>query len=416
LNFFNTLNVQEVDNYYSRLPLKYKRDVLSHSNIHLKTEIINLISNKDINNIYKIIKKLDLDEIADILLDFEEDKRNDILAKFSRKKESNLKKLLIYPEDTAGGRMTKDYFTTYPTSSVSEVKEKLKNTENIHSLLYIYVVNNNKILKGVLSLHDLLLAADSDSMKDIMTEEVIKANVYTDQEEVANIIEKYDFFALPVVNNRNKLIGMVTSDDIIDVIREEELEDAYKAIGVEEEDIYTKNILNVAKMRLPWLITTFFGSMLSASLLSLFKATLHEVIILTSFIPVITAMGGNIGTQTATIVVRGMAIGFINFDKLKKTLLRELAVAFIMSIAVATIISSIAVVWYGKFILGIILGISMVLGITASSFIGTIIPFMFKKFDIDPAIATGPFVTTTNDAIGIIIYLSLATLFLNYLG
>ncbi|HMA68236.1 MAG TPA: magnesium transporter [Candidatus Mcinerneyibacterium sp.] len=415
LEFFNKLNDDKIEKIYDKLPVNFQREILEHSNIHLQSFLINILNQKNEKYIYKIIKKMDLDDIADILLDIYEEKRLKILTNFPRKKKNNLAALLKYPEDTAGGIMTKDYFFVYKNLKVKDVKNDLKKTENIHSLLYAYVVDRSMKLIGVLSLHDLLLAENSDSISDIMTSDVISVKAERDQEKVAELIEKYDFFALPVVNGRNKLIGMVTSDDIIDVIREEESEDIYKAIGIEEENLYTKNTFKVAKMRLPWLITTFFGSMLSASLLTLFKSTLHQVIVLTSFIPVITAMGGNIGTQTATIVVRGMAIGFINLEKIKKTLLRELKVAFLMSIVVAFIISTISYVWHGKIMLGVILGISMILGITTASLIGTVIPFMFKKLDIDPAIATGPFVTTTNDATGIIIYLTLAKLFITYL-
>ena len=415
LEFFNKLNDDKIEKIYDKLPVNFQREILEHSNIHLQSFLIHILNQKNEKYIYKIIKKMDLDDIADILLDIYEEKRLKILTNFPRKKKNNLAALLKYPEDTAGGIMTKDYFFVYKNLKVKDVKNDLKKTENIHSLLYAYVVDRSMKLIGVLSLHDLLLAENSDSISDIMTSDVISVKAERDQEKVAELIEKYDFFALPVVNGRNKLIGMVTSDDIIDVIREEESEDIYKAIGIEEENLYTKNTFKVAKMRLPWLITTFFGSMLSASLLTLFKSTLHQVIVLTSFIPVITAMGGNIGTQTATIVVRGMAIGFINLEKIKKTLLRELKVAFLMSIVVAFIISTISYVWHGKIMLGVILGISMILGITTASLIGTVIPFMFKKLDIDPAIATGPFVTTTNDATGIIIYLTLAKLFITYL-
>jgi len=415
LEFFNKLNDDKIEKIYDKLPVNFQREILEHSNIHLQSFLINILNQKNEKYIYKIIKKMDLDDIADILLDIYEEKRLKILTNFPRKKKNNLAALLKYPEDTAGGIMTKDYFFVYKNLKVKDVKNDLKKTENIHSLLYAYVVDRSMKLIGVLSLHDLLLAENSDSISDIMTSDVISVKAERDQEKVAELIEKYDFFALPVVNGRNKLIGMVTSDDIIDVIREEESEDIYKAIGIEEENLYTKNTFKVAKMRLPWLITTFFGSMLSASLLTLFKSTLHQVIVLTSFIPVITAMGGNIGTQTATIVVRGMANGFINVEKIKKTLLRELKVAFLMSIVVAFIISTISYVWHGKIMLGVILGISMILGITTASLIGTVIPFMFKKLDIDPAIATGPFVTTTNDATGIIIYLTLAKLFITYL-
>jgi len=415
LEFFNKLNDDKIEKIYDKLPVNFQREILEHSNIHLQSFLINILNQKNEKYIYKIIKKMVLDDIADILLDIYEEKRLKILTNFPRKKKNNLAALLKYPEDTAGGIMTKDYFFVNKDLKVKDVKNDLKKTQNIHSLLYAYVVDRSMKLIGVLSLHDLLLAENSDSISDIMTSDVISVKAERDQEKVAELIEKYDFFALPVVNGRNKLIGMVTSDDIIDVIREEESEDIYKAIGIEEENLYTKNTFKVAKMRLPWLITTFFGSMLSASLLTLFKSTLHQVIVLTSFIPVITAMGGNIGTQTATIVVRGMAIGFINLEKIKKTLLRELKVAFLMSVVVAFIISTISYVWHGKIMLGVILGISMILGITTASLIGTVIPFMFKKLDIDPAIATGPFVTTTNDATGIIIYLTLAKLFLNYL-
>ena len=173
--------------------------------------------------------------------------------------------------------------------------------------------------------------------------------------------------------------------------------------------------MRVARIRLPWLITTFFGSMLSAAILSAFNRTLQEIVILTSFVPVITAMGGNIGTQTATIVVRGLAVGYLNIGKLKATVLREISVAAIMGIVVGFIVSVIAVLWHGQPLLGVILGLSMVSAIIVASLIGSFAPFIFERLNIDPAIAAGPLVTTANDATGIVVYLGLATLMLQWL-
>ncbi|HHF52153.1 MAG TPA: magnesium transporter, partial [Candidatus Aminicenantes bacterium] len=177
----------------------------------------------------------------------------------------------------------------------------------------------------------------------------------------------------------------------------------------------TKNVFRVARLRLPWLITTFFGSMLSAAILSAFNRTLQEIIILTSFVPVITAMGGNIGSQTATIIVRGLAVGYINTGKLKNTLLREIGVASVMGFVVGLIVSLIAILWHGQPLLGLILGLSMISAIIVASMTGSIAPFLFEKLKIDPAIAAGPLVTTANDATGIAIYLGLATLLLKWI-
>ncbi|HDS03468.1 MAG TPA: magnesium transporter [Firmicutes bacterium] len=413
---FDQLEQAEIEGLYHAFPTGMKGELLIYAGPTLLPVLISILkSSYGEKEIAEILKDISDDDVTDILLEFPEEQRNAILTYFPFQDRKEISHLIVYPEDSAGGIMTTEYFAVKDHLTVREVKQRLKTTEEIESLLYVYVLDREGKLKGVCSLHDLLLAFDEETMSMIMTQDVIFVNCLEDQESVAKIVEKYDLFAIPVTDDQRHLLGIITADDIMDVIREEHTEDLYKTVGTAEDEIYTKNVMRVARIRLPWLITTFFGSMLSAAILSAFNRTLQEIVILTSFVPVITAMGGNIGTQTATIVVRGLAVGYLNIGKLKATVLREISVAAIMGVVVGFIVSAIAVLWHGQPLLGVILGLSMVSAIIVASLIGSFAPFIFERLHIDPAIAAGPLVTTANDATGIVIYLGLATLMLQWL-
>ena len=415
-DIFDQLDDEQVTRLYKRFPPEIKGELLTYAGPALIPVLISVLdeyySDKEIA---EILSDVSDDDVTDILLEFPKEKRDSILGYFSTQDRKDIKNLIVYPEDSAGGIMTTDFFAVRDVLNVREVKLQLKNTEDIESLLYIYILDKQDRLEGVCSLHDILLAFDDEKISQVMTREVIHVNCFEDQESVAKVVEKYDLFAVPVTDDKMHLLGIITADDIIDVIREEHTEDIYKTVGAVEDELYTKNVFRVARLRLPWLITTFFGSMLSAAILSAFNRTLQEIIILTSFVPVITAMGGNIGSQTATIIVRGLAVGYINTGKLKNTLLREIGVASVMGFVVGLIVSLIAILWHGQPLLGLILGLSMISAIIVASMTGSIAPFLFEKLKIDPAIAAGPLVTTANDATGIAIYLGLATLLLKWI-
>jgi magnesium transporter len=251
-----------------------------------------------------------------------------------------------------------------------------------------------------------------------MNSEVISVTTDTDQEEVAKLVTRYNLLAIPVVDSDNKLAGIITFDDVIDVVREEATEDILKMAGAgtpEEEFFLHTSSLNAARYRLPWLLTTLFGTMITASIVWFFRFALHEVIALVTFMPVIAAMGGNVGVQSSTIVVRGLATGRIDLANLWKVVLREMRVGILMALACGFTLTLVAYIWHAHLMLGLVLGAAMFFAITVAAIMGTLVPVVLKKLNFDPAISSGPFVTTANDITGLVIYLGLATYLLQYL-
>jgi magnesium transporter len=233
---------------------------------------------------------------------------------------------------------------------------------------------------------------------------------------VAHLVAKYDILAIPVVDDGNKLMGIITVDDVIDVMRQEATEDMFKMAGASEEELlYGYKSFKIARLRLPWLVTNLFGGVITGYLMWRFKVTLKEVIALISFIPVITGMGGNVGGQSATIVVRGFATGRIDFSTLRQVFYKEVRVGLIMGTVCGTVTGLIAFFWHHNPYLGLVVGLAMVTAMTVAASMGVIATSFFKKIGIDPAIASSPFVQTANDITGILIYFGTATLFINHL-
>ena len=249
-----------------------------------------------------------------------------------------------------------------------------------------------------------------------MSTNVMRVRTDMDQEEVADLVAKYNILAIPVVDDQGKLLGLITVDDVIDVMRDEATEDILRMAGTtEEEMLLGYNSLRIARLRLPWLLTTLVGGVVTGSLMWYFKATLQQAIMLISFIPVITGMGGNVGSQTSTILVRGFATGRVDFSMLRRIFLKELRVGLIMGIVCGLTIATVATVWHHNPYFGIVVGVAMVNAITLAACMGVVVTAFFKKVGIDPAIASSPIVQTVNDITGILIYFSTATLFLPYL-
>jgi magnesium transporter len=283
-------------------------------------------------------------------------------------------------------------------------------------VFYVYVTDDYNHLVGVLSLRQLLTVPPSALLKDIMTTDVISVRTDIDQEEVAQLVAKYNILAIPVVDEGNKLMGIITVDDVIDVMREEATEDIYKMAGSSDEELlYGYKSFKIARLRLPWLITNLFGGVITGYLMWQFKVTLKEVIALISFIPVITGMGGNVGGQSATIVVRGFATGRIDVNTMRQVFLKELRVGLIMGVVCGFTIGVVAFGWHHNPYLGLVVGLAMVTAMTVAAAMGVLAPAFFKKLGVDPAIASTPFVQTANDITGILIYFGTATIFLDYL-
>jgi len=366
--------------------------------------------------ITEILQEMPYDDAVDIIRNMPEEQAEQILHIMEDEHSEEIEELLKYGEDTAGGIMATEIFSLKEEITVREAIGALQEAEDVEMVFYLYVTDDHNHLVGVLSLRQLLTVPPSTLLRDVMTTDVISVRTDMDQEEVARVVEKYNILAVPVVDEGNKLMGIITVDDVIDVMRQEATEDFYKMAGSSDEELlYGNRSLKIARLRLPWLITNLFGGVVTGYLMWLFKITLKEVIALISFIPVITGMGGNVGGQSATIVVRGFATGRIDMSTLRQVFFKELRVGLVMGSVCGVTIGLVAFGWHHNPYLGIVVGLAMMIAMTVASTMGVLAPTFFKRVGIDPAIASTPFVQTANDITGILIYFGMATLFLSLL-
>jgi len=372
---------------------------------------------KELDNsaISEIVEELDSDDAADVVGDLPEERAREIIRSLGDDVSEELEKLLPYPEDTAGGIMALEYVSVRADSSVKEAIESIREKQSeVENLYYLWVVDEFEKLAGVISLKDLVLATPESKVSGIMNPEVISVDADADQEEVIQLVKKYDLVTIPVVDVQHRLVGRITHDDIIDVIEEEVDEDISRMAGVIDQEITEDSTVKISRARLPWLIAGLMGGILAAALINLFEAPLEQILALSFFFPVIMAMGGNTGTQASTVVVRGLATGDIGLVNIGKRLLMELRVALINGVICGIILGVIVGFWLSSYGLGIVVAFSLILIILSSGFIGSAVPIALKRLNIDPALATGPFVTTSNDILALSIYLGLVTLFLRF--
>lgn len=375
-----------------------------------------ILEELDAKRLSGIIAELESDEAADIIGGLPPAKREEVLQRVSPQQRTELRQLLRYGEETAGGIMATEYVAVGDEVTADEAIEQIRTqADEVEEIYNVYVLDKNGRLVGHLPLKKLFLCGGNTKVSKIMDPEVVKITTDMDQEEVANIFSKYDFVAVPVVDERGQLVGRITVDDVLDVMEEEFTEDMYKMAGSDGEELLRSSPFRVARIRLPWLIICLFGGMISASVISFFSGTLQQVIALVAFIPVIMAMGGNIGIQSSTITVRGIATGRIDLSHRKRLLFREIGIGALMGIACGTIVGLLAALSYAEYTLALVVGTAMFSAITVSATIGVLMPLIFRYLKIDPAVAAGPFITTINDIVGLGIYFLLATLMLRWL-
>lgn len=366
--------------------------------------------------ITEIVQGLDSDDAADLVGDLPDDRAREIIERVGDEVSEELEKLLPYPEDTAGGIMALEFVAVEADASVKDAIDTIREKrEEVENLYYIWVVDELGKLVGVISLKDLVLEPTDRKISDIMNPEVISVHVDTDQEEVARLVKKYDLVAIPVVGDDQRLAGRITHDDIIDVIEEEADEDISLMAGVIDQEIAEESTLKISRARLPWLIAGLFGGIIAAAVIKQFESSLEKILALSFFFPVIMAMGGSTGTQAATIVVRGMATGDISLVNIGKRLWMEMRVALVNALVCGILLALIVGTWVSDYGLGSVVGLALVLIIVNAGVIGSAVPMALKKWNIDPALATGPFVTTSNDILSLLIYLGLVTIYLRLL-
>jgi len=328
---------------------------------------------------------------------------------------------LTYEDDSAGRIMDPDFFALPEDHTVREAVAELQGSKELDNIFYLYVVDKVGHLVGVTSLRQLLLSQPDRSLSDVMTRSLIKAEIDTDQEEVAQLAGRYDLLAIPVTDESNRLVGIVTLDDIIDVVKEEANEDFYKMVGSSDDElVYEEKSFRVAGIRLPWLLVNLVGLIASGWLLGFFEskitASISEAVFLIVFVPVIMGMGGNIGSQTSMIAVRGLATGRLVHGKgpVRRFLGQQLKVGVILAFACALLAGTVAFALKRDPYYGVVVFCALFLAVLVASMSGAFIPIMSDKIGVDPAVAAGPLVTTLNDITGIVIYYSLAFLILGF--
>ena len=392
------------------LPPERAGEVLIELSPPLQEDLTNELGDQAL---VQILNELNSDDAADIFSHLSHERAENIIKLVRPEVSEELHKLVGYETDTAGGIMALEFVSVNANSTIREAIHNIrKKREEVENLYYVWVVDDSGRLAGVVSMKDLVLEPRDRLIKEIMNPDVISVDVNTDQEEVARVVKQYDLVNIPVINGHDRLIGRITHDDIIDVIEQEANEDISRMGGVLDQEISEESALKISRARLPWLLLGLLGGLLSALVINHFHGSIEKVLALSFFIPVIMAMGGNTGTQAATVVIRGLATGEISIIRTGRRVLTELRVALINGILCGILLGLVVAFWLSDTQLGLGVGISLITVILFSGSFGAFVPFVLKKFDIDPALAAGPFITTTNDILGLMIYLSIVTHFL----
>ncbi len=376
----------------------------------------NLLENYNSQKISAILNDMPSDDAAEIMPMFSEKKAQEVLELMEKEESEDVEELLTYEENTAGRIMTQNFLALDEDTLAGDAIKALRGSEEVEMVFYIYVVDERNHLVGVVSLRRLIVVSPTTPLKEFMTADVVGVPTELDQEEVAKMVAKYDLLAIPVVDDKNKMMGIITVDDVIDVIREEATEDIYKMAGTSEEELLEHSAIRIASIRLPWLIFTLIGELICGYILKVNHQILQNTIAITFFIPLVMALGGNVGNQSQTIVVRGLATERIDMMRIWEVIARQIRVGLIMGLIAGVVVFFGTIILHVNQTLSMIVGISIFVSITFSTAVGAFMPFLFKKLNVDPAVAAGPFITNFNDIMGILFYLGLAVSLMEYLA
>ena len=380
------------------------------------TLIANLLENESPERIATVIQESSANDQSYILSTLEDEQAQSVIELLKTEEQEEIEELMGYPEDSAGAMMTTNVFTLYQNTICKDALKSLQDQSEAEMVFYLYITDDDDRLVGVASLRALATTPADTILKDIMVKRVHTVRPETDQEEVAQIVAQYNYLAVPVLDEDDQLLGIVTVDDVVDVIREEATEDFLQMAGAgKDREILLKSSWENARARLPWLFASWIGGIFAASIIGTFEHMLESMIALAAFIPVIIGMGGNIGTQSSTIIVRGIATGRIEIGSELKVLLKEVRVGIILGALYGLLLGV-----FAKFrfidadpMLGVVVGLSIACSMLIAVAVGTFIPMFLRKVDIDPAVATGPFVTTSIDILGVLFYFVIAEYFLS---
>lgn len=414
-------NLEEDDALYlfSLLNDETAAEVLLEINEDKKEYITEKLSGEKITD---IVSEMYSDDATDFVGELDKERKDEILEnldKLDKEDYHEVKELLSYDENTAGGIMAKEFISVYEDMSIAEaIREIQEQADRVDQLYNVWVVNLENKLTGIISLKRIIIALKNpeELIKNIMNPDVISVDVGTDQEEVAKIFQSYDLVSVPVVDFENRVIGKISIDDVVDVIEEEYSENVARMTGTDAEELEKKSPFEIAKLRLPWLLITLLIELLAVFVVKFYDDTIGKILLLAAFMPIISAISGNTGLQSAAIVVRGIDTGNVNLNKWWEPLLRQFKTNLLIGTAIALVIGFIGFMIsdVNRFLFGLSVGLSMFISINIAGIIGTISPMISKKLGFDPALTSGPFETAFQDVIGITIFMTVATFLLTH--
>ena len=419
-NIVNKTHAADLSIVFRSLPVPHQRHLLDMIRDTEKKGILfseldedtfaSLSNAMELEDLVEVLEQMPTDDVADLIGRLPDDKSDAILERMKKEGSEEIEGLLRYDDDTAGGIMVTDFIALPQELTAGKAIEKIQTEyHDVEMPFYLYVVDEYGKLVGVISLRQLVVVAPETPLKQFMTKDVFAVGTDVDQEEVANLVERYDILAVPVVDENHRLVGIVTVDDVIDIFRDEATEDILKMAGVGEEFVETQTVFRSTKTRLPWLLASCLGGVVAFFVIGHFEGTLNRFAYLAAFIPVIMGMGGNIGTQSSTIVVRGLATGRINVRDFWRVVSKEFLIGLILGVFYAVLIASVAQFHYTVLMLALTVGAAVVISMTVAALVGSGVPLLLARLNIDPAVATGPFVTTSIDIISVYCYFILAT-------
>ena len=423
-NILSKLHPADIAELLGELQENYRKltfELLVQKNSSLASEALSelgvdrgseLLLDMSAEEISRLLQELDPDDAAEFVGDLPTELQEEILGAMRHKDAAEVQDLLRYPEETAGRIMNPKVFSLHEDMTVGEAITRLQSSDEVEMVFYIYIVDDRNHLVGVLSLRQLLLKRPERRLKDIMVTKVISARTDTDQEEVARSVDSYNILAIPVVDEENKLAGVITVDDVIDVIKEEATEDIYRLAGLDAHERVFSPPRTSVRMRIPWLTLNLATAFMAAFVVSLFEGTIQQFAVLAVFMPVVPLLGGNAGTQTLTVMVRGIALGELSWSNSKRALFKEIVVGVVNGIAMGILVALIVFLWKGSPALGLVLGLAMVGNLLVAAVMGTIVPLALRWLKVDPALASSVFVTTATDVCGLLLFLGLGAYFL----
>ena len=397
------VNLPQAQYIFRLLDEELSSDVLVEIEEDIREKFLESLSAEEIA---ETLEMMYADDATDVIQDLPEEVQEEVLDAIKDDEHSSeISMLLNYDEDSAGGIMDLDFISANWNWTVSKALSKFREqVEEVDQVYTIYVVDSEQRLKGTLSLKSFLYASDDTLIKDIFQSDPISVEVEDEAESVASKMEKYDLVVIPVVNEKGELLGRITIDDALDVIKEEAEKDYQMASGISEKVESTDSLFVISRARLPWLLIGMLGGILGAYVIGMFEGHIRENAVMASFIPLILAMGGNVGVQSSAIIVQSLANNTLNYDSIAKKMLKELFVALFNGLICSFIALIFCWITKSDFDLALTIGVSLVAVFTYAGLFGTFVPLVLNKYDIDPALATGPFITTTNDIIGLLIY------------